>query len=190
MSSYAFMGICSQREAHFSISDFRKLERNGATSYDEYVARSKSSGKCSQARCENGKHPSSLAHSASSSPCNQSIHPSIHLHIHPSTHTMATTVCEDDHKCKNGSLCVEDQVNESSFYCDCDVGENTVFAGLSCEHEGTVFCNMEGLVSRTSFCTNGGTCRVDGDVDGRHKGCVCESGYNGSVSLEEINSLQ
>jgi hypothetical protein len=97
---------------------------------------------------------------------------------------MATTQCPDSHTCKNGSLCVEDQLNEGSFYCDCDVEPLFAFAGLSCEHEGTVFCNMEGIVSKTSFCTNGGSCRELVGESGRHKGCVCDSGYDGEVRLE------
>jgi hypothetical protein len=97
---------------------------------------------------------------------------------------MATNECPDSHKCKNDSLCVEDQMNEESFYCDCDVDPLFAFAGLSCEHEGTVFCNLEGLVSKTSFCTNGGTCRRFVEVDELHRGCLCDSGYNGEVSLE------
>jgi hypothetical protein len=101
---------------------------------------------------------------------------------------MSTTQCPDSHRCANGSLCVEDSLRESSFYCNCDVSNKKAFAGLSCEHEHTVFCNEEEEHSTTSFCTNGGECRFNVEEGEDHMGCNCEPGYAGSVSLESVDS--
>jgi len=96
---------------------------------------------------------------------------------------MSTTECQDSHVCHNGALCVEDPDREGSFFCDCDATDgNAVYAGLSCEHEATVYCNAEGEISTTSFCTNTGTCDGLGEVNGEHQGCTCGDMYYGDVS--------
>lgn len=91
-------------------------------------------------------------------------------------------VCPDDHKCENGSLCAENPVAEGKYYCDCDeiADLNNAFSGLSCQHRATVFCTLTGEISRTTFCTNEGTCRALVDTKETHMGCDCPTGYEGS----------
>ena len=92
-------------------------------------------------------------------------------------------VCPDNHRCENGSVCVESSEAEGRYFCDCEesmFNGATVFSGLYCQHKATVFCTASGSVSKTSFCTNMGTCRRnnvnDNDV---HLGCDCPKGYTG-----------
>ena len=97
---------------------------------------------------------------------------------------MSTSTCLDEHVCHNGALCVENPHQEGSYFCDCDATEgNAAYAGLSCEHEATVYCNEEGEVSFTSFCTNLGKCNKFVEVDGPHQGCDCGDKYMGDVSI-------
>ena len=93
-----------------------------------------------------------------------------------------THTCPDSHKCRNGSFCKEDDQQEGSYYCDCSLIErqDTVFVGLSCEHEATVYCNPSNQVDHVSFCANGGTCLQVNDADGTvHYGCSCKENYKG-----------
>lgn len=54
-----------------------------------------------------------------------------------------------------------------------------MFEGLYCEHEATTYCSDDGSVSRTSFCTNGGSCiEVVGD-DKAGFACDCPPAYIG-----------
>ena len=97
-----------------------------------------------------------------------------------------TQTCPDGHQCENGSLCVETK-QEGRYACDCEeskVNGATVFSGLYCSHEATVYCTMDGpgAVSHTSFCTNEGTCRGAVGTQEEHLGCDCPSGYTGMVS--------
>jgi hypothetical protein len=89
--------------------------------------------------------------------------------------------CEDGHRCQNGSVCTENPYDEGSFYCDCD---EAIFAkavaGLYCEHEATTYCTFKQEVSRTSFCTNGGECKVLVSAEAAHLGCDCPAAYEGS----------
>lgn len=68
-----------------------------------------------------------------------------------------------------------------SQFCGCsDIASSTnVYAGLSCEHEATVFCNPTNDVSHISYCVNDGTCVKNEDSNGMHYGCDCGDKYTG-----------
>jgi EGF-like domain len=96
------------------------------------------------------------------------------------------TTCPDQHVCHNGAMCVKDEEKEGRFKCDCDASTdpNSVYAGLSCEHVATEYCNFEDRLSQTSFCTNGGTCVQNVDThEGQHLGCICTDAYTGDVRI-------
>ena len=93
-------------------------------------------------------------------------------------------VCPDNHRCENGSICIEDSTAEGKYFCDCEESSlldgATVFSGLYCQHEATVYCTLTGKMSKTSFCTNQGTCLGKvGENGGEHMGCECPKGYTG-----------
>jgi len=95
--------------------------------------------------------------------------------------TTAIKFCEDGHRCENGSECVESNVDEGNFYCDCDAaGRDAAFQGLSCEHKATVYCSAGNKGTTTNFCTNGGSCKDYVGVNDEHAGCTCNSNYEGS----------
>lgn len=97
------------------------------------------------------------------------------------TETAKFEVCEDGHRCENGSICVENPYNEGKFYCDCDeVIFDDKYEGLSCEHIATQYCSMDKLISKNSFCTNEGQCIAHGDAEEAHWVCECPSGYEGN----------
>lgn len=91
------------------------------------------------------------------------------------------TVCEDGvHECKNGSACV---LNESTQDLECDCFSTTdlsySFAGLECEHRSTDSCMHDNSMSKTTFCTNGGTCKEIVTHDEEHLGCNCADAFEG-----------
>lgn len=89
-------------------------------------------------------------------------------------------VCPDFHVCRNGAKCVESLTEEGNYYCDCDQSDpEHAYAGLSCEHESTVYCNQYNRKSYTSFCTNMGTCKTLVGVNDKHVGCNCVDPYTG-----------
>ncbi|KAL7577742.1 hypothetical protein ACA910_010505 [Epithemia clementina (nom. ined.)] len=92
-----------------------------------------------------------------------------------------TELCPDDHVCRNGSMCVESESRDGRFFCDCDGirDESTSYAGISCEHAATVYCNAQNAKSYTSFCTNMGTCNQLVGITGEHMGCQCPKPYSG-----------
>mmetsp|Transcript_13498 Transcript_13498/g.19906 ORF Transcript_13498/g.19906 Transcript_13498/m.19906 type:complete len:244 (-) Transcript_13498:95-826(-) len=95
---------------------------------------------------------------------------------------MSLQICDDGHRCRNGSMCTRNPNDEGSYYCDCDEGkDDEAFAGIECEHTATSYCTFSGEVSHASFCTNGGQCTVKtGDpVNGLHVACDCQNGYEG-----------
>jgi hypothetical protein len=101
---------------------------------------------------------------------------------------MSFEVCNDGHRCLHGSVCVESDKDEGAFDCDCtqtDLVDS--FEGLSCEHQATVYCNDDNAVSRTSFCTNGGTCRENVTPESAHIDCICLGNYKGSHCQFTIN---
>merc|ERR1712071_221705 len=90
-------------------------------------------------------------------------------------------ICDDGHRCENGSLCVENPIDENNFFCDCDEADvSASFAGLFCEHKATVYCTTTNDLSRKSFCTNGGSCKSIIGKNDAHLGCFCQPGYEGS----------
>ena len=100
-------------------------------------------------------------------------------------------ICPDFHTCRNGAKCVESNTRQGSYYCDCDVIHNDLigasYAGISCEHASTIYCNNNNDKSYTSFCTNKATCKINNrNVDEEHKGCNCPSPYTGDVSQFDI----
>jgi EGF-like domain len=95
-------------------------------------------------------------------------------------------VCPDQHVCHNGAMCVEYPDKEGRYMCDCEASTDpdSVYAGLSCEHVATVYCNFENRLSPTSFCTNGGTCVENSAAQGdKHFGCICTDAYTGDVRI-------
>mmetsp|Transcript_26136 Transcript_26136/g.43578 ORF Transcript_26136/g.43578 Transcript_26136/m.43578 type:complete len:248 (-) Transcript_26136:143-886(-) len=88
-------------------------------------------------------------------------------------------ICKDGHRCENGSICTEKPNDEGGYYCDCDVTDNSVYAGLYCQHKATSYCTFAQEVSRISFCTNDGVCNLEVSPDAAHLGCDCQAGYEG-----------
>lgn len=89
-------------------------------------------------------------------------------------------VCNDGHRCENDSICTENPTDEGSYYCDCDTFiNNTMYAGLYCQNEATIYCTFDREVSQTSFCTNGGTCLAQVSAESAHLGCKCSTNYEG-----------
>lgn len=75
-------------------------------------------------------------------------------------------ICPDGHRCENGSICVENPKDENNYYCDCDEADfSAAYEGLFCEHKATVYCTSSNTLSRTTFCTNGGSCKA---IVGKH----------------------
>lgn len=101
-----------------------------------------------------------------------------------------TQVCDDLHKCRNGGQCVEHPDFPGMFTCDCATASSEVYAGFSCDHMATSYCNEDNTVDSKSFCTNNGVCRDFLDEDGFHQGCDCPDGYKGDVRccVEMIHS--
>ena len=94
---------------------------------------------------------------------------------------MSSEICADHHICRNGSRCVPHPNFPGSYTCDCE-NTDTAFAGLSCDHEATSYCNPDNAFNTKSFCTNHGACLDDMNEIGEHAGCVCPEGYKGDVS--------
>eukprot|EP00592_Proboscia_alata_P003961 CAMPEP_0194378536 /NCGR_PEP_ID=MMETSP0174-20130528/35938_1 /TAXON_ID=216777 /ORGANISM="Proboscia alata, Strain PI-D3" /LENGTH=229 /DNA_ID=CAMNT_0039160641 /DNA_START=19 /DNA_END=708 /DNA_ORIENTATION=+ len=92
-------------------------------------------------------------------------------------------ICDDGHRCENGSICVQNKIDEGNWYCDCDSAEDfdSVFAGLYCEHEATTYCTSEDGKKKSSvaFCTNGSSCNKITSNNEAHAGCDCLPGYTG-----------
>jgi len=89
--------------------------------------------------------------------------------------------CLDGHMCENGSVCVENELDEGNYYCDCDISSSEKYSGLRCEHRATSYClqSPEGRISE-SFCTNHGKCvQLVGRSNDQHYGCDCPAGYVG-----------
>jgi hypothetical protein len=80
---------------------------------------------------------------------------------------LGTTICKDQHRCDNGSKCVENTVDEGTFYCDCDISgdDSTAYGGLYCEQKATEYCSDSHR--KTSFCTNGSSCVKKGHKDNK-----------------------
>ena len=90
-------------------------------------------------------------------------------------------MCQDGHRCENGSVCVEAQ--EGSFFCDCATSSGGDFAGLSCEFGAEAYCRRPASPTADWFCTNKGTCvelEAGGVLDWK---CDCLPEYEGPVSL-------
>lgn len=92
-----------------------------------------------------------------------------------------TQRCEDGLRCDNGSMCVPNPTDESSYYCDCDEAgdDGEAFGGVYCEHKATVICTSKHHKRPKSFCTNGGTCKKKGHHENKHFGCICPDGFKG-----------
>jgi hypothetical protein len=89
-------------------------------------------------------------------------------------------ICNDGHRCEHGSICTEKPDDEGGFFCDCDESSfDTVYSGVYCQHVATSYCTFNQEVSRMSFCTNAGECKVEVSPDEAHLGCDCKTGYEG-----------
>ena len=93
---------------------------------------------------------------------------------------MATEVCDDHHICRNASHCVPHPTFPGSYTCEC-MNDDHVYAGLSCDHIATTYCNPDNSVNAQSFCTNNGICLDDMNEFGEHAGCECPAQYKGKV---------
>jgi hypothetical protein len=88
--------------------------------------------------------------------------------------------CPDGHRCENGSICVEREYDQGSYYCDCDeAGDGEQYVGLYCEHKATNFCTFREAVSESSFCTNNGDCIAEVSAEKADLICDCKPGYEG-----------
>eukprot|EP00591_Stephanopyxis_turris_P004798 CAMPEP_0195508308 /NCGR_PEP_ID=MMETSP0794_2-20130614/1546_1 /TAXON_ID=515487 /ORGANISM="Stephanopyxis turris, Strain CCMP 815" /LENGTH=205 /DNA_ID=CAMNT_0040635227 /DNA_START=50 /DNA_END=667 /DNA_ORIENTATION=+ len=90
--------------------------------------------------------------------------------------------CPDGHRCTYGSKCVEDELDEGNYYCDCDAaGMDGIYVGLYCEHKATEFCtSVTDPSTKRFFCTNYGDCVRGKDENGQTSfGCACKSDYVG-----------
>lgn len=93
---------------------------------------------------------------------------------------IAVERCGASKYCYNGSTCVYD--NKGNPTCDCNSAnsDDKSYAGLSCEHEGTAYCEPgEDQDQKDAYCVNGGTCIED--TDSRHEGCLCPEGWSGDL---------
>mmetsp|Transcript_13757 Transcript_13757/g.20072 ORF Transcript_13757/g.20072 Transcript_13757/m.20072 type:complete len:252 (-) Transcript_13757:83-838(-) len=94
-------------------------------------------------------------------------------------------ICPDAHHCLNGAKCVEDNFNEGTFFCDCEqLGSDSEYAGLYCEHKSTQFCHddldPDSFGKEEFFCTNFGDCYRANHINGKIiYGCSCPIGYVG-----------
>jgi hypothetical protein len=89
-------------------------------------------------------------------------------------------ICKDGHRCEHGSICTEKPDDEGGYFCDCDEASfDTVYSGLYCQHVATSYCTFNQEVSRMSFCTNDGECKVEVSPDQAHLGCNCKKKYEG-----------
>ena len=73
------------------------------------------------------------------------------------------------------------------YNCDCsrDDKTNKSYAGKYCQYESTVFCDKKKTENGRLFCTNNGTCNVEGS----YLGCTCLSGFRGpSCEFKEAES--
>lgn len=89
--------------------------------------------------------------------------------------------CGDHNKyCYNGGTCIYDDNGEPMCDCNSAHTDEKSYAGFSCEHEGTSYCEP-GLDQdpKDSFCANNGTCISD--PQNRHEGCVCPEGWTGDL---------
>ena len=93
---------------------------------------------------------------------------------------MSQEVCDDHHICRNGSRCVPHPNFPGSYTCECSTDQE-VYAGLSCDHVATSYCNDGNEVNAQSFCTNHGVCVDNFSEDGEHAGCICPEEYKGEV---------
>lgn len=97
---------------------------------------------------------------------------------------MDAKLCDDHHICRNGGQCVPHPNYSGKYTCDCTLnGSDIIYAGLSCDHEATSYCNEDNIPDAVSFCTNGGKCRGNTDESGDHFGCDCPNGYKGNVRV-------
>jgi hypothetical protein len=101
--------------------------------------------------------------------------------------------CPDGHMCENGSSCVQNPLQEGTYYCDCGTAASGTYAGLFCEYGAETYCQLPQETSSTWFCTNGGTCVLAASSVASSSGgsgqwtCDCPNGdYEGPVSFESI----
>lgn len=104
--------------------------------------------------------------------------------------------------CPNGKACQRavDDSGVEFFHCACDFAASDLslpYAAKFCEHTSTTFCHLDGDsttldakkkqdrhslggTARSSFCTNGGSCKEIEVKGGRHHpGCNCPAGFTG-----------
>eukprot|EP00548_Thalassiothrix_antarctica_P005021 CAMPEP_0194133642 /NCGR_PEP_ID=MMETSP0152-20130528/3723_1 /TAXON_ID=1049557 /ORGANISM="Thalassiothrix antarctica, Strain L6-D1" /LENGTH=592 /DNA_ID=CAMNT_0038828985 /DNA_START=40 /DNA_END=1818 /DNA_ORIENTATION=- len=106
-------------------------------------------------------------------------------------------ICEDEkHVCLNGSTCKKVEIDgEVNWTCNCDVASTAEsrFAGISCQHEASIYCTEDGKpgegVDETAFCVNGGLCKGFANGTG-HPGCQCPDIFQGIHCQYPIDKLQ
>lgn len=73
---------------------------------------------------------------------------------------ITTSVCmsylNQDRYCRNAAPCV---IHQGHNECDCtNAHDISAFGGIECDYPATEYCTDDSSISRSSFCTNGGSC--------------------------------
>ncbi|KAG7337391.1 EGF-like domain containing protein [Nitzschia inconspicua] len=109
-----------------------------------------------------------------------------------------------DYFCLHGSTCVRDDKGENGWSCDCQLtsnGEDTMFAGVHCQHHETTVCTSDKYGNRPlmydprksmTFCFNGGICTEIVEQGESYPACICQPGYTGPHCelLQSITNMQ
>lgn len=111
-------------------------------------------------------------------------------------HMETVNVCVNGLECYHGGTCVDTKFRSqrtgmNHFVCDCKtIPGIKSYAGIQCEHEASDYCAFGSVSAKSSFCANGGECKMkngpnqDGSVT--HAGCHCREGFTGSFCEYKI----
>ena len=74
---------------------------------------------------------------------------------------ITTSICisylNQNRYCRNAAPCV---IHGGHNECDCTAAHDiSAFGGIECEYPATEYCTDDSSISRSSFCTNGGSCK-------------------------------
>ena len=85
--------------------------------------------------------------------------------------------------CFNGAKCrrfsMRQDVDKSSYECDCSSVEASQFQIEECENPESEVCEEGQLQSEYAFCTNGGKCIAMIRHGEPHSGCICDEEFEG-----------
>ena len=88
--------------------------------------------------------------------------------------------CPDGHSCENGSSCAQHPIKEGTYYCDCDTSPGD-YAGLYCEYEAEIICQLQEETTSSWFCSNQGTCVLSTGATEAAWTCDCTDEFDGPV---------